>query len=57
MDLYEINEAFAVVTMAAISELELDPEIVNVHGGAWPESSGIPSGLPVHESSLPCFQH
>ena len=34
VDLYEINEAFAVVTMAAISELELDREKVNVHGGA-----------------------
>ena len=34
VDLYEINEAFAVVTMAAISELELDAEKVNVHGGA-----------------------
>ena len=34
VDRYEINEAFAVVTMAAISELELDPEKVNVHGGA-----------------------
>ena len=34
VDLYEINEAFAVVTMAAISELELNPEKVNVHGGA-----------------------
>ena len=34
VDLYEINEAFAVVTMAAISELELDTEKVNVHGGA-----------------------
>ena len=34
VDLYEINEAFAVVSMAAISELELDPEKVNVHGGA-----------------------
>ena len=34
VDLYEINEAFAVVTMAAISELELDDAKVNVHGGA-----------------------
>ena len=34
VDLYEINEAFAVVTMVAISELDLDPEKVNVHGGA-----------------------
>jgi acetyl-CoA C-acetyltransferase len=33
-DLYEINEAFAVVTMAAMKELHLDPDRVNVHGGA-----------------------
>ncbi len=34
IDLYEINEAFAVVTMAAIKELRLDPDRVNIHGGA-----------------------
>ncbi|MGA3156891.1 MAG: acetyl-CoA C-acyltransferase [Steroidobacteraceae bacterium] len=34
VDLYEINEAFAVVTMAAIEDLKLDPERVNIHGGA-----------------------
>ncbi len=34
VDLYEINEAFAVVTMAAIHDLGLDPEKVNVNGGA-----------------------
>ena len=34
IDLFEINEAFAVVTMAAIKELNLDPEKVNIHGGA-----------------------
>lgn len=34
VDLFEINEAFAVVTMAAIKDLELDPTKVNVHGGA-----------------------
>lgn len=34
VDLYEINEAFAVVAMAAISELELNPKQVNIHGGA-----------------------
>ncbi|NQV55678.1 MAG: acetyl-CoA C-acyltransferase [Rhodospirillales bacterium] len=34
VDLWEINEAFAVVTMAAIRDLELDAERVNVHGGA-----------------------
>ncbi len=34
VDLYEINEAFAAVTMAAIHELHLDPARVNVNGGA-----------------------
>lgn len=34
IDLYEINEAFAVVSMAAIKELNLDPNKVNIHGGA-----------------------
>ncbi len=31
---FEINEAFAVVTLAAINELGLDADKVNVHGGA-----------------------
>jgi acetyl-CoA C-acetyltransferase len=34
VDLYEINEAFAVVTMAAMQEHHLPHEKVNVHGGA-----------------------
>ena len=34
IDLFEINEAFAVVALAAIDELGLDPGRVNVHGGA-----------------------
>ena len=34
VDLYEINEAFAVVTMAALKDLDLDHDKVNVHGGA-----------------------
>ena len=34
VDLYEVNEAFAVVTMAAIKDLGLDPAKVNVNGGA-----------------------
>jgi acetyl-CoA C-acetyltransferase len=34
VDLFEINEAFAVVTMAAMKDLGLDHEKVNVHGGA-----------------------
>jgi acetyl-CoA C-acetyltransferase len=34
IELWEINEAFAVVTMAANEEFKLDPAIVNVNGGA-----------------------
>ena len=34
VDLYEINEAFAVVTMAAMHDLDLPHAKVNVHGGA-----------------------
>ncbi|MEE4348697.1 MAG: acetyl-CoA C-acyltransferase [Pacificimonas sp.] len=34
VDLWEVNEAFAVVAMAAIRELGLDEERVNVNGGA-----------------------
>jgi acetyl-CoA C-acetyltransferase len=34
VDLFEINEAFACVSMAAIHDLKLDPAKVNVNGGA-----------------------
>jgi acetyl-CoA C-acetyltransferase len=34
VDLYEVNEAFACVAMAAIHDLKLDPARVNVNGGA-----------------------
>lgn len=34
VDLYEINEAFAVVTLAAMKDLKLPSEKVNIHGGA-----------------------
>ena len=34
VDLYEINEAFAVVTMAALRDLALPAGKVNIHGGA-----------------------
>ncbi|MGP7734736.1 acetyl-CoA C-acyltransferase [Oceanimonas smirnovii] len=34
VNLFEINEAFAVVTLLAIRELGLDPDKVNVNGGA-----------------------
>lgn len=34
VDLWEINEAFAMVTMAAIDNYKLDSDKVNIHGGA-----------------------
>ena len=34
IDLWEINEAFAAVVLKAMRELDLDPEKVNVNGGA-----------------------
>ncbi len=34
VELWEVNEAFAAVSMAAMSEFKLPHEIVNVHGGA-----------------------
>ncbi|OTG95401.1 thiolase family protein [Acinetobacter sp. ANC 4973] len=42
VDLWEINEAFAMVTMAAIDAFNLDPSKVNVNGGAC--SLGHPLG-------------
>lgn len=43
VDLYEINEAFAVVTMLAIDGLELDPAKVNIYGGACAQGHPIGS--------------
>jgi len=34
VDLWEINEAFAVVPLALMAELNVPHDIVNVHGGA-----------------------
>ncbi|WP_098729521.1 thiolase family protein [Acinetobacter baumannii] len=34
VDLWEINEAFAMVTMCPVDDFKLDPEKVNIHGGA-----------------------
>ena len=34
VDLWEVNEAFAVVPMAFMREMELSPDVVNVYGGA-----------------------
>lgn len=43
VDLYEINEAFAMVTMLAIDGLRLDPARVNVNGGACAQGHPIGS--------------
>lgn len=43
VDLFEINEAFAMVTMLAIRELDLDPDKVNIHGGACAQGHPIGS--------------
>jgi acetyl-CoA C-acetyltransferase len=43
IDIFEINEAFAVVSLANIQEMKLDPEKVNVFGGAV--SLGHPLGM------------
>jgi acetyl-CoA C-acetyltransferase len=49
IDLFEINEAFAVVTMAANRDCDLDPQTVNVHGGA------IALGHPIGASGARIF--
>jgi|TARA_B100001971_G_scaffold46097_1_gene41059 acetyl-CoA C-acetyltransferase len=43
VDLFEINEAFAMVTMAAIHDLGLDVEKVNIFGGACAQGHPIGS--------------
>ena len=43
LDLVEINEAFAGVPLVSMRELGIDPEIVNVHGGAI--ALGHPVGM------------
>ena len=44
MDLWEINEAFAVVPMALMADLKVPHEKVNVNGGAC--ALGHPIGAP-----------
>ena len=43
VDVFEINEAFAMVTMLAIQELNLDHGRVNIHGGACAQGHPIGS--------------
>ena len=55
VDLWEINEAFAMVTMLAMQAHGLDPEKVNVHGGAC--AQGHPIGSHALGSSSPYARH
>ena len=43
VDLWEVNEAFAMVTMLTMRALDLDPTCVNVHGGACAQGHPIGS--------------
>ncbi len=58
VDLYEINEAFAVVTMAAMRELDLPHEQVNVNGGACALGHPIgASGARILVTLIAALQH
>jgi acetyl-CoA C-acetyltransferase len=58
IDLFEINEAFAVVTMAAMRELKLPHEKVNVWGGACARGHPIgASGARIVVTLLHALQH
>lgn len=48
--MWEINEAFSVVVLANIKMLGIDPEKVNIHGGAV--SLGHPIGYVMHGLSV-----
>ena len=49
IDLWEINEAFSVVTMAAIDDFKIDSTKVNIYGGA------VPIGHPIGASGARIF--
>lgn len=58
VDLFEINEAFAVVTMAAMRDLNLDHNKVNIHGGACALGHPIGgSGARILTTLLHALQH
>ncbi|PWQ99489.1 acetyl-CoA C-acyltransferase [Leucothrix pacifica] len=58
VDLFEINEAFAVVTMAAMHELELAHDKVNVNGGACALGHPIgASGARILVTLISALQH
>ncbi|MFI0396711.1 acetyl-CoA C-acetyltransferase [Paracoccus jiaweipingae] len=58
VDLFEINEAFAVVTMAAMRDLDLPHDKVNLHGGACALGHPIgASGARVMVTLLAALEH
>ena len=58
VDLWEVNEAFAAVTMAAMAEFKLPHEIVNVNGGAVALGHPIgASGARILVTLLGALQH
>ncbi len=58
VDLFEINEAFAVVTMAAMRDLDLPHDKVNVHGGACALGHPIgASGARIMVTLLAALEH
>jgi acetyl-CoA C-acetyltransferase len=58
VDLWEVNEAFAAVTMAAMAEFKLSQDIVNVHGGAVALGHPIgASGARIVTTLLHALQH
>lgn len=58
VDLFEINEAFAVVVMAAMQTLEIPKEKVNIHGGACALGHPIgASGARIVVTLLAALQH
>jgi acetyl-CoA C-acetyltransferase len=58
IDLFEINEAFSPVTMAAIKEFSLDTSKVNVNGGSVAIGHPIgASGARILTTLLHCMKH
>ncbi len=56
VDLFEINEAFAVVTMFAERELRIPPDKVNIHGGAVALGHPIGAAEPNPGHALECVE-
>ena len=58
IDLWEVNEAFAVVSMAAMAEIGMDHSVLNVNGGACALGHPIgASGARILVSLLNALEH